>query len=82
MSIASVTSEGLRLMKKKCKCDQVGSIKNSRYKKNNGRVYYSYDYECGFISWYAPVNDARGYARNEDQLWLSREQQDEPNAMI
>ena len=36
-------------------------MKISRSEKNSERLYYGCDYRCGFTSWYAPVNDVRGY---------------------
>ena len=61
-SSTSVDSERLRLLKRKCKCGQICSIKISRSDKNKNRLYYGCDFGCGFILWCAPINDPRGYS--------------------
>ena len=61
-SSASVNLEGLRLLKRKCKCRQIYSVKIFKSDKNNNRLYYGCDFGCGFISWCAPINDPRGYS--------------------
>ena len=62
MSSASVSLEQLRLLKRKCKCGHICWIKISRSDKNRNRLYYGCDFGCGFNSWCAPINDARGYS--------------------
>ena len=48
--------------------------KISKSKKNRNRLYYGYDFGCGFISWCALINDWRRYSTKGIDEYIRDEQ--------